>query len=143
VARHAARSWRLPGQDADDVRQECDIGLWAAARAWRPGQAPFPAFARLVIARRLAGRLKHATGPTQQALTQAYRDLEPHTGARGTEQEVEIRDTVRRLTLAVHRLNERERAAVARILDGAPLQGKADDNARHRARAKLRAAVDP
>jgi DNA-directed RNA polymerase specialized sigma24 family protein len=143
VAQQAARRWHLPGQDADDVRQECDIGLWAAAIAWRPGSAPFPAFAHLVIRRRLSARLKHATGPAQQALTQAYRDLEASTGARSTEQEAEIRDTVRRLTLAVHRLNERERAAVARILDGAPLQGKADDNARHRARAKLRAAVDP
>jgi RNA polymerase sporulation-specific sigma factor len=65
-ARAKGRSYFLVGGDADDVEQEALIGLYKAARDFRPGHlASFRAFAELCITRQIitaiktAARLKH------------------------------------------------------------------------------------
>lgn len=135
-----ARDYHLPGSDADDVRQEALIALWEAARTHDPERSSFPNWARTVIRRHLTDCLRVATSQRAQALTSADRDIE--SGATETvEYTVELTHTVRCIVLASLRLSATERAALTRIIDGAPLEGKADDNLRYRVRKKLRAAA--
>jgi len=61
-----ARSWFLPGGDADDVIQEATIGIFKAARDYSPHHnVAFGAFAELCVKRQIitavkaAGRHKH------------------------------------------------------------------------------------
>jgi RNA polymerase sigma factor (sigma-70 family) len=61
LAVSVASEWRIPGMDADDVRQEALIALWESGRAYDKTKGPFPPFARLVISRRLRDRLQAAT----------------------------------------------------------------------------------
>lgn len=56
-----AREYWLPGCEFQDVRQEAMIGLWHAARDYRPELGAFAPFARLCIHRHLTTCLKKAT----------------------------------------------------------------------------------
>lgn len=132
-----ARDYYLPGADQDDVRQEAMIALWEAARTHDPKRSNFPTWARLVINRHLADCLRVATSKRAAVLNLADRDVlmvsvpvEPD----------DYRLEVRALVGAANGLSQPERAALTRIIDGAPLEGKADDNLRYRVRKKLRAA---
>ena len=68
-ARNRARSYFLVGADGDDVEQEALIGLYKAARDFRPGhEASFRAFAELCITRQIITAIKAATRMKHQAL---------------------------------------------------------------------------
>ena len=70
-ARAKARSYFLVGGDHDDVEQEALIGLYKAARDFRPEhQSSFRAFAELCITRQIITAIKTATRQKHQALNQ-------------------------------------------------------------------------
>ena len=70
-ARAKARSYFLVGADRDDVEQEAMIGLYKAARDFRPEhEAAFRAFAELCITRQIITAIKTATRQKHQALNQ-------------------------------------------------------------------------
>jgi RNA polymerase sporulation-specific sigma factor len=70
-ARAKARGYFLIGGDADDVEQEALIGLYKAARDFRPGHdASFRAFAELCITRQIITAIKTATRQKHQPLNQ-------------------------------------------------------------------------
>jgi RNA polymerase sporulation-specific sigma factor len=70
-ARIKARSYFLMGADSEDVEQEGMIGLYKAARDFRPDrQASFRAFAELCITRQVITAVKTATRQKHQPLNQ-------------------------------------------------------------------------
>jgi RNA polymerase sporulation-specific sigma factor len=70
-ARAKARSYFLVGADSDDVEQEAPIGLYKAARDFRPHhESSFRAFAELCITRQIITAIKTATRQKHQALNQ-------------------------------------------------------------------------
>ncbi len=70
-ARAKARGYFLVGGDRDDVEQEALIGLFKAARDFRPEhQSSFRAFAELCITRQIITAIKTATRQKHQALNQ-------------------------------------------------------------------------
>jgi RNA polymerase sporulation-specific sigma factor len=70
-ARAKARNYFLVGADSDDVEQEALIGLYKAARDFRPEhQSSFRAFAELCITRQIITAIKTATRQKHQALNQ-------------------------------------------------------------------------
>jgi RNA polymerase sigma-H factor len=70
-ARAKTRSYFLIGGDSDDVEQEALIGLYKAARDFRPEhQASFRAFAELCITRQVITAIKTATRQKHQPLNQ-------------------------------------------------------------------------
>ena len=70
-ARAKARSYFLVGADHDDVEQEALIGLYKAARDFRPEhQSSFRAFAELCLTRQIITAIKPATRQKHQALNQ-------------------------------------------------------------------------
>lgn len=70
-ARAKGRGYFLVGGDADDVEQEALIGLYKAARDFRPEHnASFRAFAELCITRHIITAIKTATRQKHQPLNQ-------------------------------------------------------------------------
>jgi RNA polymerase sporulation-specific sigma factor len=70
-ARAKARGYFLVGADSDDIEQEGMIGLYKAARDFRPDrQASFRAFAELCITRQVITAVKTATRQKHQPLNQ-------------------------------------------------------------------------
>ncbi|MGQ0618234.1 MAG: RNA polymerase sporulation sigma factor SigH [Acidimicrobiia bacterium] len=70
-ARAKSRGYFLVGGDADDIEQEALIGLYKAARDYRPEhQATFRAFAELCITRQVITAIKTATRQKHQPLNQ-------------------------------------------------------------------------
>jgi RNA polymerase sporulation-specific sigma factor len=70
-ARAKGRGYFLVGGDHDDVEQEALIGLYKAARDFRPEhQSSFRAFAELCITRQIITAIKTATRQKHQALNQ-------------------------------------------------------------------------
>jgi RNA polymerase sporulation-specific sigma factor len=70
-ARSKARGYFLVGADRDDVEQEALIGLYKAARDFRPEhESSFRAFADLCITRQIITAIKAATRHKHQALNQ-------------------------------------------------------------------------
>src|SRR5438067_3596742 len=68
-ARAKARTYFLVGADADDIEQEGLIGLFKAARDFRPDrQSSFRAFAELCVTRQIITAIKGATRQKHQAL---------------------------------------------------------------------------
>jgi len=85
-ARAKARGYFLVGADSDDVEQEGMIGLYKAARDFRPDrQASFRAFAELCITRQVITAVKTATRQKHQPLNQ-YVSI---SGVRGGDDPVE------------------------------------------------------
>jgi RNA polymerase sporulation-specific sigma factor len=75
--RAKARGYFLVGADRDDVEQEALIGLFKAARDFRPEHnASFRAFAELCITRQVITAIKAATRQKHQALNQ-YVSISP------------------------------------------------------------------
>ncbi|MET0902558.1 MAG: sigma-70 family RNA polymerase sigma factor, partial [Acidimicrobiales bacterium] len=69
--RAKARRYFLVGADRDDVEQETLIGLYKAARDFRPDhQSSFRAFAELCITRQVITAIKTATRQKHRALNQ-------------------------------------------------------------------------
>lgn len=70
-ARAKGRGYFLVGGDHDDIEQEALIGLYKAARDFRPGhQASFRSFAELCITRQIITAIKTATRQKHQPLNQ-------------------------------------------------------------------------
>ena len=69
LARAKARCYFLVGADADDIEQEGMIGLFKAARDFRPDrEASFRVFAELCITRQMMSAIKTATRQKHQFL---------------------------------------------------------------------------
>ncbi len=89
-ARAKARSYFLVGADSDDVEQEALIGLYKAARDFRPEhQSSFRAFAELCITRQIITAIKTATRQKHQALNQYVSISGSRTGDDAGERAVE------------------------------------------------------
>ncbi len=85
-ARAKARTYFLMGADADDVEQEGLIGLYKAARDFRPDrESSFRAFADLCITRQIISAIKAATRFKHQPLNR-YVSI---SGIRGSDDESE------------------------------------------------------
>jgi RNA polymerase sporulation-specific sigma factor len=70
-ARAKARTYFLVGADADDIEQEGMIGLYKAARDFRPDrQASFRGFAELCVTRQVITAVKAATRQKHKPLNQ-------------------------------------------------------------------------
>src|SRR5438093_1249436 len=68
-AKAKARGYFLVGGDADDIEQEGLIGLFKAARDFRPDrQSSFRAFAELCVTRQIITAIKGATRQKHKAL---------------------------------------------------------------------------
>src|SRR3954453_8590059 len=68
-ARAKSRGYFLVGADSDDIEQEGMIGLYKAARDFRPDrQSSFRAFAELCITRQVITAIKTATRQKHQPL---------------------------------------------------------------------------
>jgi RNA polymerase sporulation-specific sigma factor len=79
-ARAKARGYFLVGADADDVEQEALIGIYKAARDFRPEHlASFRAFADICVTRQIITAIKTATRQKHQALNQYVSISTPRT----------------------------------------------------------------
>jgi len=89
-ARAKARNYFLVGADHDDVEQEALIGLYKAARDFRPEHlASFQAFAELCITRQIITAIKTATRQKHQALNQYVSISGGRPGQEDSERNVE------------------------------------------------------
>ncbi|MGH9138022.1 MAG: RNA polymerase sporulation sigma factor SigH [Acidimicrobiales bacterium] len=89
-ARAKSRGYFLVGGDADDIEQEALIGLYKAARDFRPEhQASFRAFAELCITRQIITAIKTATRQKHQPLNQYLSINGPRAGDESGERSVE------------------------------------------------------
>jgi len=141
LAHAIARTYRLPGAEAQDVEQEALIGLWVAARSFKPGRGTsFPTFARVVVKRRLSTLLKSALAEKNAVLTNADRDDLLLTDGVDVERVVVARDTLARLVAAVADLTPLERFGLEAAVNG-EAHGNLLENAAYRARRKLKAAA--
>lgn len=126
VALAIARDWNIPGLDRDDVRQEALVALWEACRAYDDTKGQFPAFARLVIKRRLLDLHRAATREKRTAEFAEYTENIPAP------------DHEQLVLVGLDTLSDRERLAVTDHLNGmSVLSSKEHDNALFRARRKL------
>ncbi|MGH9164073.1 MAG: RNA polymerase sporulation sigma factor SigH [Acidimicrobiales bacterium] len=84
LARAKARCYFLVGADADDIEQEGLIGLFKAARDFRPDrQASFRVFAELCITRQMMTAIKTATRQKHQFLNTYVSFCANRTGGQG------------------------------------------------------------
>lgn len=158
IAYKVANGHFLPGAEAQDVEQECLIGLWHAARSW-DGKGSFRAYAIIIIKRRLIDAMRRANTHNQRLLSEAVRSHRlgeyDSDGLIAAEQEVmdaladdrycpvrlaEQREELARLQEAVRTLCPSEREAIADLING-EYQTKRASNASYTARKKLRAAL--
>lgn len=132
IALGIAAEYRVPGLDADDVRQEALVALWEATGIYDAARGPFPALARTIIHRHLRDLL--------QAATRLKRTATFDHEADPPDMRDRIAARLELLDLARAGLTDAERAAVADHLNGVPAtQSKSHDNALQRARRKLAA----
>jgi RNA polymerase sporulation-specific sigma factor len=95
-ARAKARGYFLVGADADDVEQEALIGIYKAARDFRPEHlASFRAFADICVTRQIITAIKTATRQKHQALNQYVSISTPRTtddsGDRAVDELIHVR----------------------------------------------------
>jgi RNA polymerase sporulation-specific sigma factor len=140
------RRMRLPASvDREDVAQEARIGLLAAVRAWRPGRAPFPAFAarcvrnRVIVVLNNAGRNKHRVLDHARSLDAP--PAAPHDGRPGDSASYEsvpvgagdpeatalAHEQLEAICAALPTLTVKERAALRGSLNGRSQQDLADE----------------
>jgi len=129
-----ANEYRIPGIDAEDVRQEALIALWEAARSHDKTKGPFKPWARRIINGRLTDLLRKATRAKRSGITVEFIDANVPAGGELYAIE-DLREAMRSLT-------RRERQAVSALLNGTfDWNDKSRDNALTSARRKLKAAV--
>lgn len=158
MARSIAREFYIAGSDRQDVEQEALIGLWIAARDYKPDLGSFKPFASLVIKRRLVSCVKMANAGKHAPLNQSLR---ARIGPEGKEervdellpnlhQVVDVAENRERLALVIAAidtdLTEFERRCVVGIATGMEYielgPYKKVDNALFRARRKLRKSIE-
>jgi len=152
IAEGMAGDWYLVGADRDDVVQELRIALWEASGSWDPGRGvPFPDFAREVMRRRMADAITKANRLKHQVLSYARRTKRSDEDSEGLEvfdyissrqlgpEELVVQlEELRGVVGAILGLNDVERRAIIRAIDGHGPVDKADDNALYRGRTKLK-----
>lgn len=165
VADHAAwvrryargYGWDLPGADRDDLEQEALIGLWLAARDYRPELGlPFRRFARMCVRRRMVDALKRHNAAKHHTLTEAQRWARLEDGTSGAETwipdpgadvfaQVAQTEALISILRACGTLTQVERCAFFGVIQGRSYAElgpvKQVDNALQRAKRKLRAAA--
>jgi RNA polymerase sporulation-specific sigma factor len=108
VVRAKARSYFLAGADADDVEQEGLIGLYKAARDFRPGHnASFRGFAELCITRQVVSAIKAAARMKHRPLNSYVSISGHHHGDESAEHRIEA-------ALEDHRIGDPADEVVAR-----------------------------
>lgn len=148
-----ARRFYLPGAGADDVLQEARIGFAKAVRCYRDdGGAGFGWFARLCVARQLAGAVTAARRPKHQPLSravggeQAERAWERLPERDAASDRALVRERLAELRAATDGLSALERQLLGHALLGwssgeaaqrLGLRRKSADNALQRARGKI------
>ncbi len=86
LARAKARDYFLLGADSEDLEQEGMIGLFKAARDFRPERQPcFRAFAELCVTRQVITAIKSARRQKHQPLNQYVSLSPPRSGEQGVE----------------------------------------------------------
>ena len=165
-----SRHRRPAGCDRQDLVQEARIGLWHAIHAWRPGDAPFAAFARVCITRQVIKAIDSAAARKHQLLSHAVpishgtpddelalragRLMTPAAGPSYDPAAIVIgREHLEQIIDALPKLNDRERTVLAGSLNDRSWYQLASDHActtqaikglLRRARTKLAtAAVSP
>lgn len=141
IDQQVANFYAIPGHSRADLVQEGRIALWEAAKAFDPGYGvPFRAFATIVIRKRLVDMLVAARRRKQMVLTESLRFWDARVED-GMAEQMEVLMQIGRLVEAAKELPPTHRVALQRIIDGRPSTGKAEDNARWKARRSLRKAV--
>lgn len=151
LAHRIARDYYLPTGEPQDVTQEAMIGLWIAARTWDREKGRFPAFAELVIRRRLVTVLRTALAGHSAILTEAARVgrneegaevvlVDEQPGGRDPLEVVLEREKLERILAAVADLTVRQRESLARVVNGERVS-KPEHNAAWVARRKLKAVA--
>lgn len=139
-ARWLAGQFFAAGMDRDDLAQEALIGAWQARQLFDGSQGGFGAFERLVMRRRVLDAVNHSRtekrGGDQPAV-----ELTERVPAPDESDLLDAREDLRAVVAALPGLTDLELAALRRQVLGMPLVGKSEDNARHRAMLKLRAAA--
>ena len=178
LVRHTVRRLQLPCQcDRDEIAQEARLGLLRAIRAWQPARGPFPAFAARCVHNKTANALSHARTRKHQLLSTAMSldctPLDTHRPAPLLDEywnpptfaglipapdadpasAVLVREQLDAVRAAWSTLSDKERAAIAGVLNGKSQRQiasemactvKAVGCALRRARAKLAIrGVDP
>lgn len=150
----AGAGFFIAGASAEDVRQECLIGLLIGLRTFDPARGKLGTFLWMCVRRHLMDCVTAATRVKQQALNDAAReavdedgkivsilDLLPDSSPSAHEQ-FEARERLGRIVAAVPTLSPTEASGLALVLNGTPYyKHKPTDNAIQRARRKLRAAA--
>jgi len=148
MIRAEARAFFLPGADDEDVLQEALIAFLNAIRDFN-GTGTFTGFARLVIRRHLIQCVRSSQTRYQRALNESVRTLPTDEGERCAADVlvdhrsdvpglVEQRDTLRLIALSIPKLSPLERSSFVRAMNDEPLLTKSEDNARQRAKKRLR-----
>jgi RNA polymerase sporulation-specific sigma factor len=167
VARAKARHYFVLGADIDDIEQEGLIGLYKAARDFRPDRGSFRSFADVCITRQLLTAIKAATRRKHQPLNR-YVSLSGGSVADHDEPDVEVHlddpsavdpaeaaisaESVAALQVAIDELlSGLEVAVLGRFVEGRSYeeigadlgrQPKAVDNALQRIKRKLGGHLD-
>ena len=157
VVHGEAMKYGAPGETRDDILQAARVGLWKAAKTYRPDRgSSFRVFAQLTIHAELvttliaAKRQKHthlndsvslATPITDEPDAPTVADLVPAPD--DVPGQVAVREHLRWIVRTVRRCTWMEREALADYLSGTRFvnSDKSMDNALQRVREKLRAAA--
>ena len=114
IAYAIAAEYRIPGLERQDVDQEACVALWLASRAYDRSKGSFPAFARLVIHRRLTDLVREATRQKRSAVTVTDVDV---AAPNRSEAQLSLFSV---LEVAATALTVRERGVVRDHLNGSP-----------------------
>lgn len=154
IARSLASWFWMEGAEREDVEQEALCALWIASRDYNASTGvPFPAFARIVIRRRLSTAVKSAQRMKNAPLNDSQRVVVDSDGELGEavvlapDPNGDACDAACRrehvmsvLRCLATELTENEREAVLHLANGYGVTSKRIDNAAHRGRVKLRRA---
>ena len=147
-----SNDWFILGAEREDVRQEAMLALHVASLAYSAEfGVPFPAFAGMVIRRRLKSAVQSANTHRHRLLTDSRRmapssedgdELDVvetiHAPHADVHRQAELRQDVRAIVACINNdLSPIERDATLRLLNGDDLRPKQVDNALWRARKKL------
>lgn len=154
LIRKKAEKYILPGMDADDLLQECLLGLLKAVRYYDPAQSSFSTFAALCISSHMSSAAKAALSlkskPLNESVSFEASALPPEDVLPGPEDQLIVREQLAELaSVARNRFSKFEQVIFKLYLSGysyfqiaqlSHATPKAVDNAMQRIRRKLRSA---
>jgi RNA polymerase sigma factor (sigma-70 family) len=150
LVRAELRGLFITDGDHDDLRQVALLALWSACRSYRPQRGPFLPFARMVVRRHVQTRVSAANRAKHRILSDATRPdvVEPRAVNPDPLRTVIAAEDLQLIARRLHEdCTSLEATAIRGLLEGrcmrelaeaAGVDIKAIDNARTRARSKLR-----